>query len=225
MNKAELIPDVADVFGGPLKGTKGSCVTVNRSIKEGDVAANEYRESSLQIASQESQNRRKSYEDDQAAVVPELGAKLEIREPPVPEPGPGQVLVRMQASACHTDIHAACGDWPVKPNPPFTPGHEGDGIIEEPGPRATQAGRPSIAWLGKHAGMLVRHRGRESRASPENSGYPVDGAWAEYAVAFDSHVVTVPEAVSSFDAAPLACAGVTTFKAARFRGSSRARQP
>ena len=56
----------------------------------------------------------------EAAVVPELGAKLEIRELPVPEPGPGQVLVRMQASGlCHTDIHAA-GDWPVKPNP-----HEG----------------------------------------------------------------------------------------------------
>jgi alcohol dehydrogenase, propanol-preferring len=65
-----------------------------------------------------------------AAVVPELGAKLEIRELPVPEPGPGQVLVRMQASGlCHTDIHAAAGDWPVKPNPPFTPGHEGVGII------------------------------------------------------------------------------------------------
>ena len=66
-----------------------------------------------------------------AAVVPELGAKLEIRELPVPEPGPGQVLIRMQASGlCHTDIHAAAGDWPVKPSPPFTPGHEGVGIIE-----------------------------------------------------------------------------------------------
>jgi alcohol dehydrogenase, propanol-preferring len=57
-----------------------------------------------------------------AAVVPELGAKLEIRELPLPEPGPGQVLIRMQTSGlCHTDIHAAGGDWPVKPNPPFTP--------------------------------------------------------------------------------------------------------
>ncbi len=57
-----------------------------------------------------------------AAVVPELGAKLEIRELPVPEPGPGQVLIRMQASGlCHTDIHAAVGDWPVKPNPAVYP--------------------------------------------------------------------------------------------------------
>jgi len=65
-----------------------------------------------------------------AAVVPTLGAPLEIRELPVPEPGPGQVLVRMQASGiCHTDIHAARGDWPVKPRPPFIPGHEGVGIV------------------------------------------------------------------------------------------------
>ena len=69
-----------------------------------------------------------------AAVVPELGGRVEIRELPVPEPGPGQVLVRMVASGlCHTDIHAAAGDWPVKPPPPFTPGHEGVGIIEAAG--------------------------------------------------------------------------------------------
>src|ERR1700721_2300543 len=91
-----------------------------------------------------------------AAVVPELGAKLEIRELPVPEPGPGQVRVRMQASGlCPTDIHAAAGDWPVKPNPPFTPGHEGVGIIEETGPGASLhrvGDRVAIAWLGKAGG-------------------------------------------------------------------------
>ena len=144
-----------------------------------------------------------------AAVVPELGAKLEIRELPVPEPGPGQVLIRMQTSGlCHTDIHAAAGDWPVKPNPPFIPGHEGVGIIEEAGPGATlhKAGeRVAIAWLGKacgHCSYCVD--GWETLCeSQQNSGYSVDGAWAEYALAFDSHVVTVPDAVSSFDAAPL----------------------
>ena len=156
-----------------------------------------------------------------AAVVPELGAKLEIRELPVPEPGPGQVLVRMQASGlCHTDIHAAAGDWPVKPNPPFTPGHEGVGIIEEAGPGATlhkPGDRVAVAWLGKacgHCSYCVS--GWETLCESQlNSGYSVDGAWAEYAVAFDSHVVTVPDAVSSFDAAPLACAGVTAFKAVK----------
>ena len=156
-----------------------------------------------------------------AAVVPELGGKVEIREFPVPEPGPGQVLVRMQASGlCHTDIHAAAGDWPVKPNPPFTPGHEGVGIIEKAGPGATlhQPGeRVAIAWLGKacgHCSYCVD--GWETLCeSQQNSGYSIDGAWAEYALAFDSHAVTVPEAVSSFDAAPLTCAGVTTFKAVK----------
>ena len=156
-----------------------------------------------------------------AAVVPELGAKLEIRELPVPEPGPGQVLVRMQASGlCHTDIHAAAGDWPVKPNPPFTPGHEGVGIIEASGPGATlhkPGDRVAVAWLGKacgHCSYCVS--GWETLCESQlNSGYSVDGAWAEYAVAFDSHVVTVPDAVSSFDAAPLACAGLTAFKAVK----------
>lgn len=94
-----------------------------------------------------------------AAVVPELGAKLEVSELDVPTPGPGQVLVKMEASGlCHTDIHAAYGDWPVKPNPPFPPGHEGVGIV------------------------------------------------------------SVPDEVSSFDAAPLSCAGVTTFKAIKVAG-------
>ena len=156
-----------------------------------------------------------------AAVVPELGAKIEIRELPVPEPGPGQVLIRMQTSGlCHTDIHAAAGDWPVKPNPPFIPGHEGVGIIERTGPGATlhQPGdRVAIAWLGKacgHCSYCVD--GWETLCeSQENSGYSVDGAWAEYALAFDSHVIAVPDAVSSFDAAPLTCAGVTTFKAVK----------
>ena len=159
-----------------------------------------------------------------AAVVPELGGKLEIREVPVPEPGPGQVLVKMQTSGlCHTDIHAANGDWPVKPNPPFIPGHEGIGIIEKAGPGATlhQAGdRVAIAWLGSACGHCSYClTGWETLCeSQQNSGYSVDGAWAEYAVAADSHVVAVPGTVSSFDAAPLTCAGVTTFKAVKVSG-------
>jgi propanol-preferring alcohol dehydrogenase len=66
-----------------------------------------------------------------AAVVREFGQPLVIEDRPIPEPGPGQITVKMEASGlCHTDIHAANGDWPVKPAPPFVPGHEGVG----PGP-------------------------------------------------------------------------------------------
>lgn len=156
-----------------------------------------------------------------AVVVPELGAKLEVRNVPVPEPGPGQVLVRMEASGlCHTDIHAADGDWPVKPAAPFTPGHEGVGVVVRTGPGASLhavGDRVAIAWLGSacgHCSYCVS--GWETLCeSQENSGYSVDGAWAEYAVADDRYVVTVPRELSPVDAAPLTCAGVTTFKAVK----------
>ena len=65
-----------------------------------------------------------------AAVVREFGKPLTIEEVPVPEPGPGEIQVAIRASGvCHTDLHAAEGDWPVKPNPPFIPGHEGVGFV------------------------------------------------------------------------------------------------
>ena len=74
-----------------------------------------------------------------AAIVLEFGKPLAIEEVPTPEPGEGQVLVRVEASGvCHTDIHAAHGDWPVKPQPPFVPGHEGSGTVQ-----AVAAGVPS----------------------------------------------------------------------------------
>jgi len=154
-----------------------------------------------------------------AAVVPELGAKLEVRELPVPEPGPGQVLVKIEASGlCHTDIHAAYGDWPVKPKPPFIPGHEGVGVITATGPGALlhkQGDRVAIPWLATACGHC-RYcvDGWETLCeAQQNSGYSVDGSYAEYAVADDEYVVKVPDEVSSLDAAPLTCAGVTTFKA------------
>jgi alcohol dehydrogenase, propanol-preferring len=70
-----------------------------------------------------------------AAVVERFGAPLVIREVPVPTPGPGQALVEISATGvCHTDLHAADGDWPVKPTLPFIPGHEGAGIVVALGP-------------------------------------------------------------------------------------------
>jgi len=159
-----------------------------------------------------------------AAVVTEFGAPLVVKGLPIPEPGPGQVLVRMEASGiCHTDIHAAHGDWPVKPNPPFIPGHEGVGPVERVGygvPADLVGKRVAIPWLATacgHCGYCIS--GRETLCESQlNSGYSVDGAYAEYAVAFASGVVEVPDGVSSVDAAPLTCAGVTTYKAIKVAG-------
>jgi len=154
-----------------------------------------------------------------AAVVTDFTQPLELQDRPVPEPGPGQVLVRMEACGlCHTDIHAAHGDWPVKPSLPFVPGHEGVGIVDRVGPGVTARSvgdRVAIAWLG-HACGRCRHcvRGWETLCEQQqNSGYSIDGAFAEYAVADADFVVPVPDEVTSLDAAPLTCAGVTTYKA------------
>jgi propanol-preferring alcohol dehydrogenase len=127
----------------------------------------------------------------------------------------------MEASGlCHTDIHAAHGDWPVKPTAPFIPGHEGVGVIEALGPGASvhRVGqRVAIAWLGSACGTCSYClSGWETLCEAQrNSGYSVNGAYAEYALADDRYVVAVPDTVSSFDAAPLTCAGVTTYKAVK----------
>ncbi len=154
-----------------------------------------------------------------AAVVTAFHAPLEILERETPTPGPGQVLIRMEACGlCHTDIHAAGGDWPAKPTPPFVPGHEGIGIVEQLGAEVTKrriGERVAIAWLGSACGSC-RYciDGRETLCEEQqNSGYSMDGAFAEYAVADATYVVPVPDGISSLDAAPLTCAGLTTYKA------------
>lgn len=154
-----------------------------------------------------------------AAVVTDFRAPLEVRDVATPEPGVGEVLVRMEASGlCHTDIHAAHGDWPVKPTPPFIPGHEGIGVVEALGEGVTDrhvGDRVAIAWLGYACGTC-RHciGGWETLCEQQrNSGYSVDGALAEFAVAPAAFATPVPDGVSPRDAAPLTCAGVTTYKA------------
>lgn len=154
-----------------------------------------------------------------AAVVTDFRAPLQIQDLPVPEPGPGQVLVRIEASGlCHTDIHAAHGDWPVTPSPPFVPGHEGIGRIEKLGDGVTERAvgdRVAIAWLAYACGQC-RHciGGWETLcARQRTSGYSIDGTFAEYTVVAAAFANPVPDAISSIEAAPLTCAGVTTYKA------------
>ena len=160
-----------------------------------------------------------------AAVVHELGGPLSVEDVPKPTPGPEEVVVRVEASGlCHTDIHAAHGDWPVKPVPPFTPGHEGVGIVEAVGAGVTEVvpgDRVAMPWLGYACGVCEYClSGWETLClEQKNMGYSMDGGFAEYVKAYGRYVVKVPEGIDPLDAAPLTCAGVTTYKAVKVAGT------
>jgi propanol-preferring alcohol dehydrogenase len=160
-----------------------------------------------------------------AAVVKALGQPLVIEERATPEPGAGEVRVRIEtAGLCHTDIHAAHGDWPVKPSPPFVPGHEGVGIVDAVGANVrdrTVGDRVAIPWLGWACGTCEHCvSGWETLClAQHNTGYSIDGSYAEYAVAAADFVVPVPTGIDPMEAAPLTCAGVTTYKAVKVSGA------
>lgn len=160
-----------------------------------------------------------------AAVVTGFNEPLELQDIPKPKPGPYQVLVRMEASGlCHTDIHAWRGDWPVKPTPPFIPGHEGVGIVEKVGrnvTRVAEGDRVAIPWLATACGHCEYCvTGWETLCeAQQNSGYSVDGSYAEYALADSRYVGIVPSGIDPLEAAPLTCAGVTTYKAVKVAGT------
>jgi propanol-preferring alcohol dehydrogenase len=159
-----------------------------------------------------------------AAVVKKFKEKLELQDVPKPKPGHKEILVHIQAcGVCHTDLHAAHGDWPVKPKLPLIPGHEGVGIIEEIGEGVTHlkvGDRVGIPWLYSACGHCEYClTGRETLClDQQNSGYSVDGGYAEYCVAAADYVVKVPDNLSFIEAAPLFCAGVTTYKALKVSG-------
>jgi propanol-preferring alcohol dehydrogenase len=157
-----------------------------------------------------------------AAVVRDFTQPLSIEDVSKPEPGEGQVLVRIEACGlCHTDIHAAHGDWPIQPHLPLIPGHEGVGIVEALGPGAgdeiSEGDRVAIPWLGFACGHCrYCNSGRETLCEAQiNTGYGMDGGYAEYVAAYARHVVKVPDGVDTLDAAPLSCAGVTVYKAVK----------
>ena len=122
----------------------------------------------------------------QAAVVKEFGKDLSIEEVPVPQPGPRQVLVKLVSSGvCHTDLHAAEGDWPVKPNPPFIPGHEGVGEVVTlgEGVKSLKVGDlVGCAWLWSACGKCqFCSTGWETLCEEhQNGGYSVDGSFGQY---------------------------------------------
>ncbi|MGO0059895.1 alcohol dehydrogenase AdhP [Brevibacillus fluminis] len=154
-----------------------------------------------------------------AAVVNQFHEKLEIKEVPIPELEHGEILVKIKAcGVCHTDLHAAHGDWPVKPKLPLIPGHEGVGVIERVGPGVTSlkvGDRVGIPWLYSACGECEYClSGRETLCqSQQNAGYSVDGGYAEYCKAPAAYVAKVPDNLSFEEVAPIFCAGVTTYKA------------
>ena len=160
-----------------------------------------------------------------AAVVHEFGQPLTIEDVATPTPGPGQVVVRIETSGlCHTDIHAACGDWPVKPAVPFIPGHEGVGIVARTGAgvtRVREGDRVAVPWLGWACGACEACASGWETLCPNAryTGYTVNGGFAEYVLAEAAFVGIVPPQVDPLDAAPLTCAGVTTYKAVKVSGA------
>lgn len=153
-----------------------------------------------------------------AAVVTGLGRPLDVREEPVPEIGAGQVLVRVRASGvCHTDLHAAEGDWPVKPTAPFIPGHEGVGEVAQVGAGVShlkEGDRVGVPWLHS-ACARCEHcvGGWETLCDHQQmTGYTVNGAYAEYVAADANYVGVIPSALDWGPASPVLCAGVTVYK-------------
>lgn len=156
-----------------------------------------------------------------AAVVREFGKPLVIEDIPVPEPGPHEVLVKLVSTGvCHTDLHAARGDWPVKPTLPFVPGHEGIGVVHALGKdvRRFRCGdMVGLAWLHDACGHCEHcTTGWETLCERQhNTGYNVDGTFAEYAIGHEDYVAPLPPDVDPVAMAPILCAGVTTYKGIR----------
>ncbi|WP_298627224.1 alcohol dehydrogenase AdhP [uncultured Legionella sp.] len=153
-----------------------------------------------------------------AAVVKEFQKPLIIDNVPIPEPMAGQIQVKIAASGvCHTDLHAAEGDWPVKPTPPFIPGHEGVGFVSAVGAGVThikEGDRVGVPWLHSSCGHCTYCLGGWETLCEQqsNTGYSVNGTFAEYIIADPNFVGHIPQNVSSIEIAPILCAGVTVYK-------------
>lgn len=153
-----------------------------------------------------------------AAVVRKFGMALAIEDMPIPVPGFGEVLVKVVAcGVCHTDLHAANGDWPIKPQPPFIPGHEVAGVIAAMGPGVTglkEGDAVGVAWLHDACGHCEYcETGWETLCEQQhNTGYSCNGGFAEYVIAAAAFVARLPSGVGFAEIAPILCAGVTTYK-------------
>lgn len=159
------------------------------------------------------------------AAVEGFGQPLTIREWDIPEVGPGQILVKTEAcGVCHTDLHAAHGDWPVKPALPFIPGHEGIGLVAAVGAGVTEVkegDRVGVPWLYSACGHCEHCLAAWETvcAEAQFGGYTKNGGFAEYILADPRYVARIPAGLAAIDAAPIICAGVTSYKGIKETGA------
>jgi propanol-preferring alcohol dehydrogenase len=149
---------------------------------------------------------------------PVASGPLRLTERPVPEPGPGELLIKVRCcGVCRTDLHLAEGDLPPK-RPDVTPGHEVVGEVTAAGPgttRFTTGDRVGVAWLaGTDGSCWSCRRGLENLCpSSVYTGWDIPGGYAEYLVAADAYVHHLPDGFSDEQAAPLLCAGIIGYRA------------
>jgi len=153
------------------------------------------------------------------------GGPLRVAEAPVPEPGEGQVLLRVQCCAvCRTDLHVVNGELP-DPRLPLIPGHQIVGTVEKLGERTDSFAvgeRVGVPWLGwTDGGCRYCLSGRENLCENARfTGYQIDGGYAEYAVADARFCFPIPEGFPDLQAAPLLCAGLIGHRSLRFAGDA-----
>lgn len=155
-----------------------------------------------------------------AAMIEKHGEKLIVRaDVPTPEIGKGQILVKMKAcGVCHSDIHTAHGDWPMKSRVPIIPGHEGVGVVVATGDEVSDVrlgDRVGIPWIHSTCGSCEYcSSGWETLCTRKRiTGYTVNGCYSEFVKAQSGHVVKIPDNLSFVQTAPLLCAGLTSYKA------------
>jgi D-arabinose 1-dehydrogenase-like Zn-dependent alcohol dehydrogenase len=159
-----------------------------------------------------------------AAQIPRPGADFEIVEREIPKPGVGQVRIKVQAcGVCHSDVLTKEGQWPGIQYP-RVPGHEVAGIIDELGAGVSEwkvGQRAGVGWHGGQDGTCLACRRGDFRncRNLKIPGISYDGGYQQYMLAPVEALVSIPETLSDADAAPLLCAGITTFNALRHSGA------
>jgi len=159
-------------------------------------------------------------------VLERPGQPLVLQELPVPEPGPGQVLLRIRAcGVCRTDLHIVAGELPG-PKLPLVLGHQIVGEVVRAGPGANRfvpGQRVGVPWLGWTCGECRYCRsGRENLCDRARfTGYTLDGGFAEYKVADERYCFPIPAGYPDEQAAPLLCAGLIGYRALRFAGEAQ----